>query len=133
MKAKQNMSPLICGISILIFGIGIAGAAEPFENLPEDTVLAEVLGQKVCLKDIEPALEVKKKHQDASNEQFNLWLKQTRTSSLNRYFKPLWDEYAKEKALEVTEQEIKEFNENMRAFVMSSNQRFKTKSKRSLE
>jgi hypothetical protein len=126
MKAEQNIFQWICGISILVFGIGIVGAAEPFENLPEDTVLVEVLGQKVCLKDIEPGSEIKKKHQDAAGG-FGLWLKQTRASNLGRYFKPLWDDYAKEKGLAATEQEIKEFNKRMRAFTMSSNRRFKTK------
>lgn len=128
MKAKQNFPQLICGISILLLGLSIAGAAEPFANLPDNTVLAEVLGQKVCLGDIEPSLDAKEKQQkSATDEQFNRWLKQTRASNLGRYFRPLFDNYTEEKGLNATEQEIKEFNENMRAFVTSSNQRFKTK------
>ena len=88
----------------------------------------EVLGRKVCLKDIEPALEAKKKHQESTtNEQFALWLKQTRSSNMGRYFRPLWDEYAKEKGLIVTEQEIKEYKERMIGFMTSEKKRWKTK------
>jgi len=127
MKTKQNISHLICGISILVFGIGIAGAAEPFENLPDDTVLVEVLGQKVCLKDIKPDSDVKKKHQESTNEQFNLWLKQTRASNLGRYFKPLLNEYVKEKGLKATDQEVNEYKERMISFMTSEKERQKKK------
>jgi hypothetical protein len=119
---------LVFGISILALSINVAGAAEPFENLPDDTALVEVLGRKVCLKDIEPALEAKKKRQESTNnEQFALWLKQTRSSNMGRYFRPLWDEYAKEKGLIVTEQEIKEYKERMIGFMTSEKKRWKTK------
>jgi hypothetical protein len=128
MSTKHNIAQFILGISTLVLCINVVMATEPFENLPEDTVLAEVLGRKVYLKDIEPDSDVKKKHQESdADDQFDLWLKQTRASNLGRYFKPLWDEYAKEKALEVAEYEIKEFNEHMRTLMVSENQRRKAK------
>lgn len=128
MKTKQNIFQLICGISILVSGISIVEAAEPFENLDSNTVIAEVLGQKVYLGNIEPNSDVKRKHQESEpNERFNLWLKQTRASDLGRYFKPLWDEYAKEKELTVTEQEIKEFNERMINFMTAEKEKQKKK------
>jgi hypothetical protein len=97
-------------------------------NLPDNTILAEVLGQKVYLRDIEPASDVKKKYQESkTDEQFNLWLKQTRTSNLSRYFKPLLDEYVKEKGLTVTEQEINEFKEKMISFMTSENKKMKAR------
>ncbi|MBM4103696.1 MAG: hypothetical protein FJ263_06525 [Planctomycetes bacterium] len=126
MKAKQNVTLWICGISILVFGMGIVGATQPFENLPQDTVLAEVLGQKVCLKDIEPGSEVKEKHQDAAGG-FSLWLKQTRASNLGRYFRPLWDDYAKEKGLEVTDREVNEYKERMIHFMTDQKEKWNRK------
>ncbi len=117
---------LIFGISILLLGISIVNAAVPFENLPKDTIVAEVVGQKVSLGDIEPNSAVKKKQQESEpNEQFNLWLKQTRASNLGQYFKPLWDEYAKEKGLEVTKQEIKEYHEKMAQVITLANNELK--------
>ena len=114
MKIKQDISQLILGISILVLCISVVEAAEPFENLSEDTVLVEILDRKVYLKDIEPSLDIKKKHQESdADSQFNLWLKQTRASNLGHYFNPLWDEYTKEKGLKVADREIKEFNEKM--------------------
>jgi hypothetical protein len=124
MKAEQNISQWICGISILVFGMGIVGAAEPFGNLPEDTVLAEVLGQKVCFKDIEPGSEAKKKHQDAAGGQ---WLKQTRASGLGRYFRPLWNDYAKEKGLKATDQEVNEYKERMIRFMTDQKKKWNRK------
>jgi hypothetical protein len=122
MKAQKNIYNLIWWISILALGINFAGAAEPFENLPDDTVLVKVLGQKVCLKDIEPSLDAKKKQQESTT-----WLKQTRSSNMGRYFRPLLDNYAKEKGLIVTEQEIKEYKEKMINFMTSQKIEWKRK------
>jgi hypothetical protein len=127
MKAKQNIAQFIFGISILVLGINVVGAVEPFENLPDDTVLVEVLGQKVQFKDINPASNAKKKQQESTtSEQFALWLKQTRSANMGRYFRPLLDNYAKEKGLTVTEQEVKECKESMIAFMTSEQKRWKT-------
>ena len=128
MKAQKNIYNLMWWISILAIGINFAGAAEPFENLPDDTVLVEVLSQKVCLKDIEPNLDAQKKQQESTtNEQFALWLKQTKSSKMGRYFRPLLDEYAKEKGIAVTEQEIKEYKEKMISFMTSQKNEWKGK------
>jgi len=127
MEAKQSVSHLILGILILVLGIGITVAAEPFENLPADTIIAEVLGQKVSFGDIEPNSALKKKQQESNNDGFNLWLKQTRASNLGRYFKPLWDEYTKEKGLEVTEQEINESKGKMTQLKILMNNEQKAK------
>jgi hypothetical protein len=126
MKTKQNSSQLICGISTLFLGIGIACAAEPFENLPADTIIAKVCDHNVSFVNIEPNSAVKSKYQKSEpNEQFKLWLKQTRASNLSRYFKPLWDEYVKEKGLEVTQQEINDCKERMINFLTSQKERQK--------
>lgn len=114
MKTRQGISRFVVGILTLLMGVNVVGAVEPFENLPDDTVLVEVLGQKVYFKDIEPSSDAKKKQQVSA-----LWLKQTRASNLGRYFKPLWNEYAKEKGITVTEQEIKEYKEKMISFMTS--------------
>ncbi|MBN2454992.1 MAG: hypothetical protein JXB29_00405 [Sedimentisphaerales bacterium] len=126
MTVRQSIALFIFVISMLVLGINVVNA-EPFENLTDDTVLVEVLGHKVCLKDIEPNPDEKKKHRESeAGDRFNLWLKQSRESKLGRFFKPLWDEYTKEKGINVTEQEIKEFKEHMRTFWSSENQRRKT-------
>jgi len=128
MKTKQSIFQLICGISILVSGVSISDAAEPFENLDSNTVIAEILGQKVYFSNIEPNTSVKQKQQATEpNERFNLWLKQTRASNLGLYFKPLWDEYVKEKGLIVTEQEINEFKERMISLMASEKERWKKK------
>ncbi|MGA2322720.1 MAG: hypothetical protein ABSG22_02625 [Sedimentisphaerales bacterium] len=128
MKAQQNTYNLMRWISILALGINFAGAAEPFENLTDDTVLVEVLGQRVCLKDIEPNLDTQKKQRESTtNEQFALWQKQTRASNMGRYFRPLLDNYAKEKGLTITEQEIKEYKEKMINFMTSQKIEWKRK------
>jgi hypothetical protein len=122
MKNRQGISRFVFGILTLFLGVNVVGAAEPFENLPDDTVLVEVLGQKVYFKDIEPSSDAKKKQQASA-----LWLKQTRASNLGRYFKPLWDEYAKQKKIVVTEQEIKEYKEKMISFMASQKIEWKRK------
>lgn len=126
MKKHKTILSFICRVSILVLSINVAGAADPFENLPDDTALVEVLGHKVCLKDIEPSLDVKKKRQEKTdNVPYDLWLKQTRASNMGRYFKPLWDEYVKEKGLTVLEQEIKEYKERMISFMTSQKIKWK--------
>lgn len=130
MNIKQNIFKLILSASILtlILGVSIVKAAAPFENLPDDAVLVEVLGRKVCFADIDPNSDVKKKHGGSEpNEQFNLWLKQTRAGNLSQYFRPLFDNYAKEKNLEVTQQEINQFNEKMRQLATHVNNEMKAK------
>lgn len=128
MKTRQGISPFVFYILTLLLGVNFVWAVEPFENLPDDTVLAEVLGQKVYLKDIESSSDAKKKQQaSAASEQFTLLLKQTMASNLGRYFNPLWDEYAEEKGITVTEQEIKEYKEKMVGFMTSQKNEWKRK------
>jgi hypothetical protein len=128
METRMGIPRFIFSILALLLGFNFVGAAEPFENLPDDTVLVEVLGHKVCLKDIEPSSESKKKQQESTTgDKFAMWLKQTRASNLGRYFKPLWDEYAKDKGIVVTAQEIKEYKEKMISFMASQKIEWKRK------
>jgi hypothetical protein len=122
---KWKIVRFICMISVLFLSQNAVKAADPFGNLPGDTVLAEVMGQKVCLNDIEPALDAKNKQQESTNgTPYDIWLKQTRASKMGRYFKPLWDEYVKEKGLTVSQQEIKEFNEKMAGLAAAQKNRW---------
>lgn len=128
MKIKQSTFRLICGISILVSGINSAKAVEPFENLDSNTVIAEVLGQKVYFSNIDPNTSIRQMHHATEpNEKNNLWLKQTRASELGRYFKPLWNEYVKEKGIEATEQDVNEFKERMISFLAAEKELHKKK------
>jgi hypothetical protein len=128
METRKGIPRFVFGIVAMLLGINTVWAAEPFENLPIDTVLVEILGQKVYFKDIEPNLDAQaKKRGTMTNEQFTLWLKQTRSSNLGRYFKPLWNEYVKEKRIVVTEREIKEYKDKMISFMTAQKQEWKRK------
>lgn len=88
-------------------------------DLPEDALIARVLDQKIYLKDINPPQEQMEKYaKDTTPEQAERWLSQYRRSNLSHYFWPLFEKYAQEKKIIVSETDIEQFNERMRQNMM---------------
>jgi len=84
-------------------------------ELPEDTRIARVLNRTICLKDINPSQsQIEKYTSDKTAEQLAEWKRQQRRSVLSHYFWPLFENYAKEQDLAVSETEIALLHKTMR-------------------
>ncbi len=89
-------------------------------DLPGDALIARVLDQNIYLKDINPSgSQIEKYASDKTPEQLEEWKRQHWRSNLSNYFWLLFEQYAKEKEIEVTEQDIEQFNNSMLRSMMS--------------
>lgn len=92
----------------------VPSALISLNDLPEDALIARVLDQKIYLKDINPSqAQVEKYANDKTPEQLEQWQRQHRTSNLSNYFRPLFERYAQQKHINVTEADIEQFNQSM--------------------
>ncbi|MBL7214334.1 MAG: hypothetical protein ISS71_01515 [Phycisphaerae bacterium] len=89
-------------------------APASLNDLPEDALIARVLEQKIYLKDINPSQSQMEKYAgDKTPEQLEQWKRQHRRSNFSHYFWTLFEQYAQEKNIEVTEQDVEQFNTSM--------------------
>ncbi len=97
-------------------------------DLPEDTLIARVLEQKIYLKDINPSqAEAEKYGKDKTPEQLEQWQKQNRISALSNYFRLLFERYVQQKNIQVTETEIEQLNKSMQRNIVLQNEKHQKK------
>ena len=83
-------------------------------NLPENALIVRVLDQNIYLKDINPSeTQVEKFASDKTPEQLEEWKRQHWRSNLSHYFWVLFEQYAQEKDITVTETDIEQYNQSM--------------------
>jgi len=94
--------------------VNMISLSTSLSDLQEDGLVARVLDQKIYLKDINPLQDQMEKYpSEKTTEQMEQWLSQHRRSNLSNYFRPLFEQYARQKDIDVTEADIEQFNQSM--------------------
>ncbi len=95
-------------------------ADDSLNNLPGDSLILKVLGQKIYLKDINPSQAQMEKHRNnKTQEEFDRWLQQQRKSNISGYFRVLFERYTQEQGVEVTDTDVEQFNKSMQRTISS--------------
>lgn len=87
---------------------------DPNAAIAQNTKIARVLDKIIYSSDIDPSQKRLEEYQkDHTPEQVNQWFKQNRKSTLSYYMSSLFEDYARQQGIEVTDADIEQFNSRM--------------------
>jgi hypothetical protein len=106
---------IFCLVPVLI-GASVS-SAEPnmdLNELPEETPVARVLDRTITLGEINPSQAmIDQNGAGMTAEQLAEWKAQLRQSNLGGYFRPLFERYAEQSEITVTDADIEQYNQAM--------------------